>query len=301
MDGKDARLAALAARQHGVVSAAQAIAVLGSRDMVEHRLRTGRLFRVHRGVYAVGLPRLTREGRWMAAVLAGGEGAALSHRAALSLLAFRPPFAGVPDVTVPGRGGRCRRRGVVIHRSGVLGPDDITEEDGIPVTTPAWTLVDAAGVLGPVQLARALEAADKRGLFDLVAIRAEIERRPSARGTAMLRRLLADQAASSLTASDAEALLLELCRRHGIPLPATNVPIGPYVVDALWRRERLALEVDGEHHETKAASRRDRQRDRYLLSRGWRPARVTVEELEREPDKVVRDLRALLALPTGAG
>jgi len=300
-ESADAVLAELATRQHGVVSAAQAIAILGSRQRLEHRVRTGRLHRLHRGVYAVGHKRVSREGWWLAAVLACGPGAALSHRAAAALHGLRPAPGREPDVTVRGDGGRRRRRGLTVHRSVVLTDEHVTVVDAIPVTDVPWTLVDLAGVVREPVLARALEQAEKLRVFDRRALEDAVELRPAAPGTRVLRALLAAQAASSLTASDAEAALLALCRAHGLPLPSMNVALGPYVIDALWVRERLALEIDSRlHHETRAAFQRDRRRDMWLLAHGWRPARVTPEQLEFEQDDVVELLRGALAQPAVA-
>ena len=135
----DTRIARVAARQHGVVAADQLYMAGLTPQMVKTRVRNGRLHRIHRGVYAVGHPGLSREGSWMAAVLACGKGAVLSHRAAGALWRITTAPE-VIDVTVPGNAGRGHRDGIRIHRSSTLAPGDCTARDSIPVTKPARTL-----------------------------------------------------------------------------------------------------------------------------------------------------------------
>jgi predicted transcriptional regulator of viral defense system len=159
----DRAIARLAANQHGVVSVDQLRAIGLDLDAISYRVRVGWLYRVHRGVYAVGHPHLTVEGRWMAAVLACGQGAVLSHRSAAALWGMLPSQPGFPEVTVPGHGGRRRREGIRLHRSISLYPAHATLRLGIPVTTPARTLADLRRCATPDELREALRQAERRG------------------------------------------------------------------------------------------------------------------------------------------
>lgn len=150
----DRALARLAANQHGVVSLDQLRAIGISADAAKHRVRTGRLHGVHRGVYAVGYSRLSDEGKWKAAVLACGPGAALSHRSAAALWGLLPVCRGLIDVTVPSHGGRRKRAGIRLHRSTSLHPANTTLRRGIAVTTPARTLADLRRCVDSVQLGK---------------------------------------------------------------------------------------------------------------------------------------------------
>src|ERR1700753_1815318 len=132
----DRRIAKVAARQHGVISAAQLAYAGIDKDGVAWRVRTGRLHRLHRGVYAVGHRSLSWRGRWLAAVLAVGDGAVLRHERAVALWRFFRPTEGPKHVTVIGDGGRKRRAGIRIHRSRTLTAGDVTRRHGIAVTTP---------------------------------------------------------------------------------------------------------------------------------------------------------------------
>jgi very-short-patch-repair endonuclease len=284
-------IVALAERQHGVVTRAQ-LAEIGLTDpSVGRRVENGSLWRVHKGLYAVGRPSLTREGRFMAAVLSCGPAAALSHFAAAvvwGLIRERGPRI---DVTVP-RGGQRRRRGaVIIHRSAL--PDtDVTLNDGIRVTTPARTLIDLADVLPRRRLERAFDEAAYLRL-DL----APVSPRPGRRGAGVLAQVIAMHApGSTRTRSELEELMLGLCDRFRLPTPEVNVTIHDYEVDFLWRDSRLIVEVDGwAAHGTRGAFERDRRRDADLLAAGWRVLRISWERLRSEPLWVAERLAEALA------
>ena len=145
----DVEIAGIAARQHGVVTLGQLLRAGVSKDGVTGRVRSGRLHRIHRGIYAVGHPRLSNEGTWLAAVLGCGDGAALSHRSAAELWNLLPAHSGIVDVTVPGSGGRRARRGIRLHRSLSLTHAVATGRDGIRVTTPARTIADLRRFAAP--------------------------------------------------------------------------------------------------------------------------------------------------------
>jgi hypothetical protein len=163
----DQEIARVAARQHGVVATRQLAALGLSRSAVAARAAAGRLHRVHRGVYAVGYPRLSLHGRWMAAVLAAGPGAALSHASAAALWELRATAATRIDVSVRTNGGRQKRPGLRIHRTPSLHPEEVTEHHAIGTTTPARTLLDLASSLPRRALERALDQAEILELFDL--------------------------------------------------------------------------------------------------------------------------------------
>ena len=288
----DSRVAALAARQHGVITRAQLTALGLSDDAIRRRVRAGRLHRIHRGVYAVGHPRLTMHGRLLAAVVSYGDRAVASHRSAAVLWKLLPERGPRVDVTVTGGGGRGRRGAIIVHRS-ALPAEAVTVRDGIPVTTPLRTLVDLADVLPRRALERAMDEAaylrlDLRGLQPV----------PGRRGAGQLRRVLAGhEAGSTRTRSRLEELMLALCRRAGLPEPEVNQTIQGYEADFVWREARLIVETDGwAAHGTRAAFERDRRRDAQHTAAGWRVVRITIRRLEEEPEAVAEQLRRLLAV-----
>jgi len=269
----DVAIAQTATRQHGVVSFEQLLAAGLSASGISRRANTGRLHRVFRGVYAVGHTRLSGEGRWMAALLAYGEGATLSHRSAAQLWALLPRGRGPIDVTVPGAGGRRRRWGIRLHRSSLLTPAATTVRSGIAVTTPARTLADLHGVAIPDAIRRAVRQAEILGLE------------------------IADEEGANGTRSELEHLFLRLCRRHRLPAPEVNVRLGPFLVDFLWRRQRMVVEVDGyRYHRGRSAFEDDRARDVELRLLGYEVVRFTHRQVAGEASRVARTLRALLAL-----
>jgi very-short-patch-repair endonuclease len=284
------RLVALAERQHGVVTRAQLLEIGLTDHAIGRRVEDGRLHRVHQGVYAVGRPTLTLKGRFIAAVLSCGSGAALSHIAAAILWGLLPERGPRIDVTVP-RGGQRRRRGIVIVHRSALPETDITTKDGIPVTTPARTLLDLADFLPRRQLERALDEAAYLRL-DLSAL----QPRPGRRGSGLLACVLArHRPGSTRTRSELEERMLSLCTRFRLPTPEVNAAIEGYVVDFVWPEARLLVETDGwKAHGTRSAFERDRRRDAELLAAGWRVLRVSYERLEREPEWIAARLAEAL-------
>jgi very-short-patch-repair endonuclease len=280
-------LAELARRQWGVVTRAQldeaGLGETGVRDWV----RAGRLIRLYRGIYAVGHDRLRLEGRWLAAVMACGAGAVLSHRDAAQLWELRQSNSALIDVTVPSRNGRVRRKGIRVHRSGRLAPEEVTTRGGIPVTTVERTLLDLADVLPAQALRRAVTEAEYRDRLDNATLTAVVENNPGRRG-AKLREAI--EGRRHRTRSALEDRFLTLLARHGVAEPETNVWIDGYEVDFLWREAGLVVETDGlSAHATREAVRRDRVRDRLLWRAGWRTIRLTADDLE-EGATVVADL-----------
>lgn len=284
------RVVALADRQHGVITRAQLV-WLGLTDQgIYRRVLDGRLHRVHQGVYAIGRPTLTTEGRFLAAVVSCGPKAALSHRSAAVIWGLLPERGPRVDVTVPGGGGRRRRKAVIVHRS-ALPTADVTTRHAIPVTTPARTLIDLADVLPRRGLERALDEAAYLRL-DL----GELAPRNGRRGSGVLARVLArHDAGSTRTRSELEERMLGLCRRFRLPAPEVNQPVEGYTADFVWSEQRLIVETDGfRAHGTRAAFERDRRRDADLLAADWRVLRVSYARLEREPEWVAERIAAAL-------
>jgi very-short-patch-repair endonuclease len=297
----DRGIAARAASQHGVVSRAQLRALGLSDSAIARRVSAGRLHRVHAGVYAVGHPLLSTKGRWLAAVLACGPDAALSHASAAALWGLRRSDAVIIDVTVPRTGARSRP-GLRIHRPRVLAREETITEDGIAVTTPARTLLDLAATLRERELHRALDQAEIRELTDYPALAAMAHAHAGHRGAAKLARALREHyAGTTLTRSELEELFLALCREHGLPRPAVNAHVGTLEVDFLFPRERLVVETDGwRFHGHRAAFERDRRRDAQLTRAGYRTLRFTHRQIVTEPQAVAATVAGALAQAAAA-
>jgi very-short-patch-repair endonuclease len=277
----------LARRQWGIVTREQLVERgMGTRGISDW-VRSGRLHRLHRGIYAYGHDRLRIEGRWLAAVMACEPGAVLSHRDAARLWELRASNAALIDVTVPSRNGRIRRAGIRIHRSGRLAPEEVTERNGIPVTTVARTLLDLADVLDRQALRRAITEAEYTGRFDHHTLIAVVQNNPGRRGRKVLE---AVEGRSHRTRSPLEDRFLRLLERNGVEEPHSGVWIEGYEVDFLWPEAKLVVELDGlSAHATRAAVGRDRERDRKLWRAGLRTMRLTSAALDAE-EEVLADL-----------
>jgi very-short-patch-repair endonuclease len=272
-------------------------------DAVDHRLATGRLHVVHRGVYAVGRRGLSIEGRWMAAVLAGGDRAVLSHRSAAELWGLLPRSSRTPDVTVPNARDRRDAVGIVWH-SRTPPDDEVTVVAGIPATTVPRTILDLAAVAGYRTVERAMNEAEIRGLGDRLPLHRLLARYPGRRGIRTVRMILAVSGLGTRrTRSELEEALLGLVRRYGLLEPELNATLWIdgrfFEADCMWRRQRLIVEADGRAvHGTAAAFENDRARDRALSAAGWQVIRVTNRQLTEEPAAIARDIRALLQRDT---
>ena len=280
----DGVIAALAARQYGVVARAQLRAEGVSSDAIDRRIGTI-LHPVHAGVYAAGHPRLTAEGRWLAGVLACRHGTALSHRAATALHGLRPAWRDFVEVIAP----RTIKRvpDVIVHRPRRL--DGVTVVAGIPVTDVSRTLVDLADVVTEAVLRKVVEQAE---VMRLDATPVPI---PGRRGYGRLRRVLAELAPVTLTRSELEDRFLALCVGAALPGPQVNGVIEGMEVDFSWPEHRLIVETDGwEHHGTRAAFGRDRRRSAALQVAGWAVVRFTYEDVVRHPADVIATVRRLL-------
>jgi very-short-patch-repair endonuclease len=291
---RDRAVAEIASRQLGLVTAADlATAGLG-RGAVARRVAAGRLRLLYRGVFVLG-PVLVPRARELAAVLSCGGAAVLSYETAAALWGMRADHDGDIDVTAVRQ--LRPRPGIRLHRVRALERQDVTRRHGIPVTTPARTLLDLATVLDRRSLARALEEAEvlrlvsRRSLTDLLA------RSRGRRGAAALRRVLELGYEPAFTRSEAEARLLGLIRAARLPTPEINARIGGYEVDFLWRAAKLVVEVDGfAYHSTRAAFERDRRKDADLQALGLRTTRLTYRQIAREPEPTIALLAAALSM-----
>jgi very-short-patch-repair endonuclease len=273
------------------VTRAQLLGLGMSAEAVRYRVRRRRLHPVHRGVYAVGRPQLTRHGVLIAAVLSCGPGAALSHDAAGEVLGIRKRRAGPIDVTVPG--AERRRPGIRLHRR-PLPEGDVAHRHGIPVTAPVRTLLDLAQRLPPNQLEAAVNEADKLDLIDPDRLRAALEGRERQRGVATLRARL-DRHTLTLTDSELERRFLPIARRAGLPPPLTQRDVNGFRVDFYWPELALVVETDGlRYHRTPAQQANDRRRDQAHAAAGLTALRFTHEQVAREAEHVEATLAAVL-------
>lgn len=291
----DRAIAALAARQHGVVSLTQLLELDVHRESVKHRLRVGRLHRLHQGVYAVGHRKLSRAGRWMAATLVT-EDVLLSHRSAGELLNLREPTGGGIHITSP---IKLVSKGPLIAHRRSIPADERTIIDGIPATSLSRTLLDLAACEGEAALTRALRQAHDRRLTDSVSLPDLLELYPRRRGTAIVRRALSDGAYSLRTRSGLEDRFLEFLAERKLPRPETNalVEVGGerFEVDCLWRSRRVVVELDTyATHGSRETIEADRRRDGLLQAHGLPVHRITDTRLGREPDQVDAQLRRAL-------
>jgi very-short-patch-repair endonuclease len=292
---REQRIAELAARQRGLVIRKQLVEIGLTPEAIDHWLRSARLHPLYRGVYLLGHAGVTEGARELGAVLACGRGAAISHRSAAWLWRLLPAATGDVEVTVAGRD--CRSRpGIRVHRVRDLDPRDTRKLGGIPITSPARTILDLAAVVTPRELEQALAEAYARQLArrsELVSLLARRSPRP---GTRALRALLED-GTPALTRSQAEDRLLGLIRAAELPAPETNIRIGRHEVDFVWRDQRLIVEVDGfRFHSSRSAFERDRRRDAELGTLGFRVARVTWRQIVDEPVVLVARLATALAV-----
>ena len=256
-------------------------------EAIRHRLRTGRLRQVWRGVYAVGRPSLTDEGWWMGAVLASGEGALLSHSSAAALWRIRP-VAGWPiHVSVP-RSRDAKRDRIFVHRRTRLGEDAQTKA-GIPVTSPVLTLIDLATMLSDKSLAAAVNEADKLDLVHLADLRTALDGRREP-GSGRLRKLI-DGATFVLTDTELERLFVPISRRAGLSQPLTQVFVNGHRVDFYWPEIPLIVETDGgRFHRTALQQTQDRIRDQAHAVADTPMLRFTHAQIKHEPGYVADTL-----------
>lgn len=292
---QERELARLADRQHGVVGRGQLLTLGFGDEAIKLRLDAMRLHALHREVFAVGHARLGEAGRRRAAVLAYGDTALLSHRSAAALWGLTRQRSPLIDITAAtGRQGVRRREGIFIHR-GRIHPEDRTSRGGIPVTTVARTLFDLAEFASFKRLESAWEEADRLNLLELRAVERVCERGYGRRALRPIRRLLAEARAPTITRSPLEGDFAAFCRARGLPTPSFNTTVLGFEVDALWPRQRLAVELDSwEFHSHRAAFERDRARDSALQAAGYRVIRVTHRRIHQERDTLENEIRSLL-------
>ncbi|MGI9629114.1 MAG: type IV toxin-antitoxin system AbiEi family antitoxin domain-containing protein [Longimicrobiales bacterium] len=293
----DRKILMWAERQRGVVARRQLLGDGVPPNVIDRRLKSGWLRAIHRGVYRVG-PFAASGSQEIAALLACGDRAALSHRTAATLWEFAPPpsRAAPVDVISPST-IRGPSRGVRVHRVRVLDLTEVTTRRGLRVTTPPRTLVDFAATAKPAAVERALAQAERRGLATVNQMKRLLVEHPYRRGNAKLAVALGLGGGPSLTRSEAEVLFLSLVRRAELPLPRTNVVVEGLEVDILWRRERLVVEIDGfAFHGGRAAFERDRERDVRLTAAGFRVIRVTWRQLKERPEPFLVRLGRALAV-----
>ncbi|MGI8902967.1 MAG: type IV toxin-antitoxin system AbiEi family antitoxin domain-containing protein [Solirubrobacteraceae bacterium] len=288
--GVDAAIAALAVSQHGNVTRRALIELGVSDDAIAHRIRRGRLHRVHRGVYAVGRPPSSALERAAAAVLAGGPGAALSHGSALTLWGIWKRWEAPLEVVVE-RDRRPRR--IKVHRSRTLARQDLSRHLDIPVTSLARTLLDCSPRLSDRSLARAVNNALLSRWLTRSELAEVLRRHPRCPATERLAPFAITS--DSPTRSELEDVFLSFCGQFELPRPRVNTLVMGREVDAYFERERLIVELDGyEYHSNRHAFERDRDRDADAILNGVATVRITWERMTEAPAREAGRLRQIL-------
>ena len=306
------RVEAIADAQHRVVTLAQLMGAGVTSSGVSRRTRAGRLHRLYQGVYLVGSVVLpwTRE---KAAALAAGPHAAVSHTSALPLVGLSGPPPGAISIrdlvdaaaapihiSTPS-GSRGRQRGLILHRVRDLRPTERTARFGIPVTTPARTILDVAGLLDRAGLERVVARAERDGLVDRKSLTTLLRRFPGRPGTPVLREILVSAGGPALIRSEAEDRFRALAREARLPPPHVNVRAGPYELDFFWPEEKLAVEIDGfRHHSSHPRFLGDRRKDSWLLARGITVLRLSWQQITEDRLATAVEVGRALALAAAA-
>ena len=286
----------LARRQHGVLTRRDLEAFGYSKMAVEHRIATGRLHLVSRGVYAVGRRELTPFGRWMAAVLVCGDGAALSHKSAAEPWEIGKEGRRI-DLSVTRR-CKIRRAGIEVRSRLSLPSTSLTRRHGIPVTDPVQTLIDLATELQDLKLERAVNEADKLDLVDPETLRLALDTHVGMPGVKRLRTML-DRHTFRLSDSDLEILFRPLARAAALPSPLTKYRVLGYEVDFWFPEHRLVVETDGlRYHRTPSQQARAARRDQTHVAAGYRVLRFTHWKIVHSPGEVAAVLRAISVAAT---
>jgi predicted transcriptional regulator of viral defense system len=303
--GVDSEVGQIAIRQNGVVTLEQLEGLGLTGRAIVKRAAAGRLHRVHQTVYSLTPGVMTERGKFMAAVLACGPDAVLSHRSAAYLWGLVDTWEEPIDVTAPNRRGRSPD-GVAAHRDGSLQPIDKTTLYGIPCTSVARTLLDFTGAVRDWEARKAVAQAEVLQILDKPKLRALLKRSRRRRGVARLRLILDTiNPQTKRTRSELERLFLAMCSKRSVPEPEVNVwlsaPDGRrYQADFLWRDSRLIVEADSRRfHDTDSAFVSDRKRRQQLELAGWRVSQCTWEEVETEPRRLAATVRALISQCTG--
>jgi hypothetical protein len=293
----DREVAALAARQYGVVGYRQLRACGLDRQAIVWRVRRARLIALHRGVYAVGHEQLRIEGKWLAAVLHCGARAALSHGDAAALWKLAPVRGSRIHVSTPARSGREPERAVRLHRVGTLRAHELTIHEELPVTTVARTLLDLAATTRSRAIEDLIAQADRLDRFDLSEVRRVIAAHPRQPGRRILAGVLdrLEGVGASDLRSRAEVALAQICDDNGLPAPLANAEVAGFTVDFHWPGTGLIVEADGfTYHSMPTVFETDRDRDQVLMLAGYRVARFTYNQLTRQRRRSARRLRDLL-------
>lgn len=288
-------LARLAGAQRGFVTRSQLRAAGFSRRAIGHRLHIGRLREHLRGVYLVGRPSVEPLGLETAAVLYFDGDAVLSHASSAALWGIVDGSPAEVHVTLIGRD--CRSRpGLRVHRVTRLARADLRAREGLPLTSPARTLVDLAAELATGDLERAIAEARVRRLLRAGELERALERAPHHKGVARVRALVNSERDPALTRSTAERHILKLIRDARLPEPIVNGRFLGVTPDLRWPREKLVVEFDGrQFHGHASAFERDRRRDQILVAAGYRVMRVTWTQLVTEPLVVVARIAMALS------
>jgi very-short-patch-repair endonuclease len=282
----------LARAQHGVLSRRDLLGLGFSAKGIKHRVASGRLHQVSPGIYAVGRPDLAPKGRWMAAVLACGDDAVLSHRSAAELWGFGQEADKRIDVTIRRR-SVITRQGVKVRARPALPSQSLVVRFGIPVTHPVQTLIDSATELQPLRLERAVNEADKLGLVDPETLRAKLDDHPGEPGVRTLRTML-DRHTFRLSDSELEIHFRPLARAAGFPVPLTKHWLLGYEADFYFPDLGLVVETDGlRYHRTPSQQARMAKRDQTHQAAGLRVLRFTHWQIAYAPDEVTDVLRRI--------
>jgi Transcriptional regulator, AbiEi antitoxin len=282
---------AIARRQHRNVTRAQLLALGLSSDAIDHRLRRGWLHREHQGVYSVGTPATTPLELAAAAVLACGDGAALSHGSALALWSLAKRWPEPAHVTTA---SDRRPSGLTVHRTTTLARKDIRTHNGIRTTTLARTLLDCAPSLANKTLTRAVNDALRSPYLTHAQLVDVVDRNPRHRAAKLLKTFV--QTLTGLTRSEFEDAFLAFCDKYGLPRPKVNTIVCGHEVDALFERERVIVELDGwDFHNDRRTFEADRNRDADTLVAGFVTVRITWERLHEHPRREAARLRRILA------
>ncbi len=297
----DRAIAQIAQRQQGLITRDQLFELGLSRALIDKAVRRRRLIAVHRGVYAVGHLSLPPFAPYMAAVLAVGKAAYVSHGSAATLWGLHDRLPGDIEVTVVGRDAGRRRAGVRVHSLASLDAADTSHRHRIPVTTSARALLDVTPRLTARELERAFDRVLKQRITTRHAVAEAVARSPRRPGARRLAALAAGELrVPADTRSVAEERLLALIRAGGLPAPEINARIGPYTVDVLWRTQRLVVEIDGyAFHSTRWSFESDHERDLVLGAAGFTVMRFTSEQVLRQPESVLVRLTQRLAAAEG--
>lgn len=292
----DEAISRIAARQRALITRAQLLELGIGRRAIDYAIARGRFHRIHRGIYSlVPFPALPPFAAELAAILACGAAALLSHHSAAGVWGIRPVLDGDVQVTVIGKETGRRRPGIRVHRTEALDPSDIRRHQQIPITSPARTLLDIAPEISGRSLEWALDQALVKRMVSHAAVRAVLAAYPRRPGAPVLAAFLDPDRPTTLTRSHAEEHVLALLRRAGLPVPEVNARVGHYTADFLWRAQKVILEVDGyQYHHTRAAFERDHRRDTEHQLQDFVVLRTTPGLLQHKPYALLVQLATVL-------